>query len=158
MKSFLLNKATNTPIVRWSLVPNNCFFEGAIPEGYALAVAPSENYIVLDVDKKNGKNGFASIPIHISGLLEHTFYYYTKSGGAHYWIKYTGDKVLLNTSTKYGLDLRIGAKPGNSGGYVKYPHNVDIRQCIQLIKESSSELNVWLESLFCGVNHEKYGK
>jgi len=36
-------------------------------------------------------------------------------------------------------------------GYVKYPHNVDIRQCIPLINKSSMELNVWLESLFQGV-------
>lgn len=154
MKSFLLNKATNTPTVKWSLVPNNTFFEGDVPEGYALAVAPSENYIVLDVDNKNGKNGFSNIPSKIQIELSHTFGYSTKSGGAHFWLKYTGDKVLLNTSTKYGLDLRIGAKKGNSGGYVKWHHTEDIRQCIHLIKETSLELNQWLESLFCGVNNK----
>lgn len=152
MKSFLLKN--NTPIVKWSLVPNNTFFEGAIPEGYSLAVAPSENYIILDVDNKNGKNGFNNIPIHIKALLDNSFHYYTKSGGAHYWLKYTGDKVLMNTSTKYGLDLRIGAKKGNAGGYVKYHHNVDIRECIHLINETSIELNQWLESLFCGINNK----
>lgn len=151
MKSFLLKD--NKPILKWSLVPNNCFFEGAIPEGYALAVAPSENYIVLDVDEKNGKSGHSNIPLVIFDELLGSFNYRTKSGGAHYWIKYTGNKVLMNTSTKYGLDLRIGAKPGNAGGYVKWHHNVDIRQCIHLINETSSELNTWLEELFCGVKH-----
>lgn len=152
MKSFLLNK-DNKPIVKWSLVPNNIFFEGTIPDGYYLAVAPSENIVILDVDNKNGKNGFNHIPLNIYLELTETFNYKTKSGGGHYWIKYTGSQQLMNTSTKYGLDLRIGSKVGNAGGYVKYHHNVDIRKCTYLINQSSSDLNTWLESLFLGVNH-----
>ena len=151
MKSFLLKD--NKPILKWSMVPNNTFFEGVIPEGYALAVAPSENYIVLDVDNKNGKNGFLNIPNKQFLELDKTFNYYTKSGGKHYFLKYTGNKTLLNTSTKLALDLRIGSKPGNAGGYVRYYHHTDIRQCIHLINETSSELNTWLEELFCGVKH-----
>lgn len=151
MKSFLLKD--NKPIVKWSMVPNNTFFEGAIPEGYALAVAPSENYIVLDVDNKNGKNGFINIPNKQFLELDKTFNYYTKSGGKHYFLKYTGNKTLLNTSTKLALDLRIGSKPKNAGGYVRYYHHTDIRQCIHLINETSIDLNLWLESLFCGVGH-----
>jgi hypothetical protein len=152
MKSFLLKD--NKPIVKWSMIPDNIFFEGTVPEGYALAVAPSDNYIILDVDEKNGKSGHSHIPIHIFEELLKTFNYHTKSGGSHYWINYTGDKTLLNKATKYGLDLRV-AKGSYAMGYVKYPHNVDIRQCIQLIKESSSELNVWLESLFQGVKVDR---
>jgi len=136
------------------MVPDNTFFEGVIPEGYALAVAPSDNYIVLDVDNKNNKNGFEYISNNIWDELKQSFLYNTKSGGAHIWIDYTGNKVLMNTSTKYGLDLRIGAKGTNAGGYVKYHHNIDIRHCIHLIKTSSLELNTWLESLFCGVNNK----
>ena len=149
MKSFLLKN--NIPILKWSLVPNEVYFEGNVPEGYALAVCPSENIIILDVDVKNGKNGFLNIPDKIFLEIEKTFNYYTKSGGKHYFINYTGNKVLLNTSTKYGLDLRIGAKPGNSGGYVKWNHHTDIRHCIHLINESSNEANQWLEGLFQGV-------
>lgn len=155
MKSFLLNNKTNTPTVKWSMVPQNCFYKGIIPEGYSLAVAPSENIVILDVDNKNGKNGFDHIPMMIMAELNNSFFYSTKSGGAHIWLAYTGDKTLMNTSTKYGLDLRIGAKKGNSGGYVKWHHNVDIRQCIHLINETSLELNLWLESLFMGVKHDK---
>jgi hypothetical protein len=156
MKTFLLKN--NTPIVKWSMVPDNTFFEGTVPEGYALAVAPSENYIVLDVDEKNGKSGHSHIPIHIFGELLKTFNYHTKSGGSHYWLQYTGNKTLLNTSTKFGLDLRIGAKKGNAGGYVKYRHHTDIRQCIHLIKETSSDMNIWLESLFQGVKVDNYDR
>ena len=152
MKSFLLKD--NKPIVKWSMVPNNTFFEGAIPEGYALAVAPSDNYIILDVDVKNDKNGFDFIPSEILIELERSFNYFTKSGGQHYWINYTGDKTLLNKATKYGLDLRV-ARGSYAMGYVKYPHNIDIRQCIHLINESSSELNTWLESLFQGVKVDR---
>jgi hypothetical protein len=141
MKSFLLKN--NTPTIKWSLLPDNIFFEGKIPEGYDLAVAPSGNYIILDVDVKNGKNGFDHIPALMYLELDNTFYYNTKSGGRHYWISYSGNKVLLNRATSLGLDLRVGGK-----GYVKYPHIIDIRYCLGLINESSKEMNEWLEKLF----------
>jgi len=146
MKSFLLKN--NKPIVNWGSIPDNVFYEGVVPEGYALAVCPSDNYIILDVDVKNNKNGYENIPHLIQIELDKSFNYKTKSGGAHYWLQYLGNKTLKNCSTQYGLDLRIGAKNGNAGGYVKYHHNVDIRECISLIKETSVELNKWLEKLF----------
>jgi hypothetical protein len=146
MKSFLLYN--NKPTVKWSLVPENIFYEGNIPDGFDLAVCPSDNIVILDIDVKNGKNGYDHIPQHIILELRNSFYYDTKSGGRHCWIRYTGDKILLNKATELGLDLRVGAKPGNAGGYVKYYHHTDIRQCKHLIKESSPELNLWLEKLF----------
>jgi hypothetical protein len=141
MKSFLLKN--NTPTIKWSLLPENIFFEGKIPEGYDLAVAPSGNDIILDVDVKNGKNGFNHIPYLIRTELDYTFYYNTRSGGRHYWLNYSGDKVLFNRATSLGLDLRIGGK-----GYVKYPHTTDIRCCLELINKSSVKMNEWLEELF----------
>ena len=59
MKSFLLKN--NVPTIKWSMLKDNTFFEGTVPEGYDLAVAPSDNIIILDVDNKNGKNGFLNI-------------------------------------------------------------------------------------------------
>ena len=146
MKSFLLRNGT--PIIRWGSLPDNVFYEGVVPEGFDLAVSPSNNYVIIDVDVKNGKNGFIHMPMKILDELALTFHYPTKSGGEHYFVNYTGDKTLINKSTQFGLDLRIGAKKGNAGGYVKYHHNVDIRQCIPLIKETSENLNKWLEALF----------
>ncbi len=150
MKSFLLRNGT--PIIKWGNLPNNIFYEGVVPEGFDLAVSPSDNYVILDIDVKNGKNGYEHIPHLIQIELDKSFNYKTKSGGAHYWIEYTGNKTLINKSTEFGLDLRIGAKKGNAGGYVKYHHNVDIRQCIPLIKQSSEHLNNWLEKLFSNKN------
>lgn len=147
MKSFLLN-SNNKPIVKWGLIPDETYFEGTIPKEYALAACPSGNIVILDVDVKNGKNGFKHIPEEDLKELNYTFHYNTKSGGAHYWIEYTGNKILANKATKYGLDLRVGATDYSAGGYVKYHHNVDIRECKHLIKKSSKELNEWLESLF----------
>ena len=151
MKSFLLHN--NTPSLRWGMIPPNRFFEGTVPEGYNLAVAPTDNYIVVDVDCKNGKNGFIHI-LETKGLIDElglTYHYSTSSGGEHYWLLYTGDKILKNTSTKYGIDLRIGAKDGNCGGYVKFhpaSQGDDIRNHIHEIKETSQSLNLWLKSLF----------
>lgn len=149
MKSFLLRNGS--PTVKWGSIPSNYYYEGNIPEGYDLAVAPTDNYIIVDVDKKNDKNGFENIPMVISVLLGETYHYNTKSGGAHFWLNYTGDKILKNTSTKYGIDLRISAKDGNCGGYVKYhpaKDNEDIRNHVDEIKKSSIEMNKWLEELF----------
>ena len=151
MRSFLLNIKTNTPTIKWSLLPDNVFFEGDIPEGFCLAVCPTnEKQIILDVDNKNGKCGYNHIPSYIMEELANTFNYKTKSGGGHYFLNYTGNKLLKNCSTSYGLDLRIGANKstGNAGGYVKWHYYKDIRECIHLIKDTSLELNEWLEKLF----------
>lgn len=153
MKSFLLKN--NHPTVKWSMVPDNCFYEGTVPEGFDLAICPSnEKQVILDVDVKNGKDGYSNIPMLIMLELQETFNYKTKSGGAHYFLNYTGNKVLLNTSTKYGLDLRIGANTAtkNAGGYVKYNGNIPVKNIEPLIKSTSTKLNAWLEKLFCGVN------
>lgn len=167
MKSFLLYK--NSPTVKWSFIPDGIFYEGKLPgEDYALAVCPSENIVILDVDEKNGKSGHSHIPKYskfkkfifklfgiqktdILSELKDTYNYKTRSGGSHYWVRYTGNKVLLNRATRFGLDLRVGKnnETGNNGGYVKYPStNKDIRECVHLIKESSIELNKFLENLF----------
>ena len=148
MKSFLLKN--NIPIVKWGLIPDNTFFQGIVPDGYDLAVCPSGSYVILDVDVKDGKNGFNHIPEEDLKELNYSFHYNTKSGGAHYWLDYTGNKVLLNKSTSLGLDLRIGKneKTGNNGGYVKYRYNKDIRECTHLIKKTGKELNEFLEKLF----------
>jgi len=151
MKSFLLSNKNNTPNVKWGLVPPFYYFEGKVPEGYSLAVSPVNNYIVVDVDCKNGKNGYENIPMVILAELEETYNYKTSSGGGHYWLEYTGNKILKNTSTKYGIDLRIGAKNGNAGGYVKYApakQGDDIRNHIQEINKTSEAMNIWLEKLF----------
>jgi hypothetical protein len=153
MKSFLLSNITNTPNCKWGLIPPHFYFEGKIPKGYDLAVSPTDNYIVVDVDKKNGKNGFTYIDKDLPIFKEmcETYHYYTASGGGHFWFLYTGNKILKNCSTKYGIDLRIGAKNGNCGGYVKFhpaSKGDDIRNHIHEIKETSSVLNVWLEELF----------
>lgn len=149
MKTFLLNNES-MPVIKWSHVPENHFFEGPIPENYHLAVAPTWGTVILDVDFKKGKNGYKHIPENIKKELDNTFNYKTKSGGAHYFIEYTGKKTLMNRATTIGLDLRIGKHPetGLNGGYVKWNYHKDVRECISLIKKSSVSLNSWLEKLF----------
>lgn len=146
MRTFLLKN--NIPVIKWGGLPDNTFFEGEIPDGYNLAISPSGNTIIIDVDVKGNKNGFENIPHLIQMELDKTFNYKTKSGGAHYYINYSGSQLLMNRATKHGIDLRIGAKDNNAGGYAKYYHNKDIRECIDLIKNSSEHMNKWIEKLF----------
>lgn len=158
MKSFLLYK--NTPTIKFSMLPDGVFFEGELPgEDYKLAVCPTdEKMIVVDIDCKEGKsNGYDNIPSNIFKELIQSYNYKTKSGGMHVFLHYTGNEVLLNTTSKLSIDLRIGKNKitGNNGGYVRWNGGVDPRTIEHLIKETSIELNEWLESLFCGVLNNK---
>lgn len=140
MKTFLLKG--KQPIIKWGMLPDETYFEGIIPEGYNLAVNPSGNYIVIDVDNHGDISGFDSIPMSFQVELDNTFNYPTKNLGRHYWFKYTGDKPLANKTSGLGIDLRT-----NKGYVVYYPKN-DIRQQLHLVKETSKQLNKWLEKLF----------
>lgn len=145
MKSFLVRG--KRPIILWSVLPDNCFFEGNIPEGYKLAVCPSEGMIVIDIDKHGKKNGFTNIPPSLMFELKSTLNYPTKNNGRHFWFKYTGDKPLANKTSNLGIDLRT-----HKGYVVYYPDN-DIRDNLHLIKESSNQLNVWLKKLFSYIDN-----
>lgn len=147
MKSFLcINKKPN---IRWTNLPDNTYYEGPIPEGYTLAVSPSEGYIVVDVDRHGDKNGFDYIPKELEPELYNTLHYPTKNNGMHFWFKYTGNVKLLNKHSIYGIDLRIGQK-----GYVIWYSGDDFRKYIPKIKESSEDMNKWLQELF-GVKTKK---
>lgn len=145
MKSFL-SKA-KVPIIKFGMLPDNTFFSGDVPFGFNLCVCPGK-YIVLDVDVNDIKNGFDNIPKKILEELSQTFNYQTKRKGRHYWIFYTGNQTLANKTSGLNIDLRVGEKQGNAGGYVVWYPKEDVRDCLHLIKESSEELNKWLESLF----------
>jgi len=140
MKSFLLKE--KTPIVKWSLVPDNIFFEGKVPDGYQLAICPSENYIILDIDRHGEIDGFDNIPFCIEVELEKTLNYSTKNNGKHYWLKYTGDKFLRNKASGLGFDLRTNR------GYVVWYLEGDVRSHLYEIKETSNKLNEFLELHF----------
>jgi len=155
MKSFLISSKTNKPIISWGMLPDNIFYEGKIPEGYDLVINPHQPYIIVDVDRHEDKDGFKHLPLDILEEFTKTFNYATKRNGMHVWLYYTGNKTLINKASGLGIDLRIGWKKINktewvNGGYVKWhPRDtIDIRNCLHLIKETSPELNKWLETWF----------
>lgn len=140
MKSFLLKN--KKPICKWGLIPDNTFFEGELPETYSLAVCPSEGYIVLDIDRHGDVDGFKNVPVELVTELAETFNYPTKNNGRHYWFKYSGKEILANKASGIGIDLRT------EKGYVVYYPKDDIRGQMHLVKETSTQLNNWLEKLF----------
>jgi len=147
MKSFLLDNKTNKPIISWGMLPNNIHFIGDLPEGYSLAVCPGK-YIVLDIDNKPGKvKGIDNIPHHLYDELFKIHFNYPSKSGFHVWIDYSGDKILKNTTSKIGCDLRVYYK-----GYVKWYLKERPTECEHLIKPSSLELNKFLEELFATIN------
>jgi len=147
MKSFLVKN--KVPVIRWTNLENNVFFEGEIPAGFDLAVAPSGNYIIIDIDRHGKIDGFDSIPKELEGELNRTFNYTTKNNGVHCWLKYTGTDSLANKTSGLGIDLRC-AHPvtGKSLGYVVYYPKDDFRIHLDEINETSKEMNEWIESLF----------
>jgi hypothetical protein len=156
MKSFLLNNTTKQPIIRWGQLPDNVFFEGIIPDGFSLAVAPSQPYIIIDVDRHGNKDGFKHLSTHILDELNLTFNYPTKNNGIHYWLYYTGNKIIPNKASGIGIDVRVGRKTFDdgtwrSGGYVKWHprDSMDIRNEIYRINKTSDIMNKWIEDLFC---------
>lgn len=151
MRTFLSRK--KKPICNWGSLSQNSYFEGVVPEGYQLCINPSTGYIVIDIDfdAEKGKNGYNNIPTDLYSEMLNSYNYGTPRGGLHVWLKYSGNKTLINSTSELNIDLRIGPKDGNNGGYVVYyPANngKDIRNHINEIKETSIKLNNWLESLF----------
>lgn len=157
MKSFLLRNGK--PLIKWGLLPDNTLYNGKIPEGYDLAVNPHQPYIIVDVDRHGKKDGFLNIPKHLKSELDSTLHYPTKNNGMHYWFYYTGNRTLANKASNLGIDLRTGNKKftkteWTNGGYVKWhPRNtMNIVDVLYKAKQSSLELNSWLEEIF---SHKK---
>jgi len=140
MKSFLVRG--KRPIIKWGMLPDGIFYEGEVPEGFKLAVCPTKGFVIVDVDKHGDKNGFKNLPNEIKKELKKSLTYQTKNGGRHYWIKYTGKEYLGNKASSLGIDLRT-----HKGYVVWYPKR-DVRDSIKEVKDSSPELNIWLESIF----------
>ena len=142
MRSFLVKG--KEPICKWGMLPQNTYFEGKVPESYQLAISPSGNYIVIDVDvnEEKNKNGFNNIPQELLEELYSTLHYKTKRNGRHFWFKYTGNKPLGNKTSGLDIDLRTNK------GYVVWYREDDIRDCVHLIKDTSNNLNSWVEKLF----------
>ena len=84
MKSFLVRG--KKPLIKWGSLPDETYFEGVTPEGFSLAISPSEGYVVIDVDKHGDKNGFDNIPWEIQKELSYTLSYMTKNDGQHFWV------------------------------------------------------------------------
>lgn len=147
MKTFLCKH--KKPVAEWGMLPNGTYFKGDVPNGYELAISPSTNIIILDIDCKNGKNGLINLPFDIFNQLV-TFGYRTPSGGYHIWLKYTGDKVLYNRSTDLGIDLRVGSNDNSNGGYVIwYPRDkISPFDINDFIFDTNEDINEWLELLF----------
>lgn len=141
MKTFL--SKDKKPLCKWGSLPSNTYFEGSIPNGYKLCVNPHFPYCIIDIDNKGEyMNGFKNIPEDLKKELDTHFNYNTPSGGKHIWISYSGNKHLMNKTSNLFIDFRTDK------GYVCWYHNVDIRECTHLIKDSSEHLNKWLEKLF----------
>jgi hypothetical protein len=143
MKTFL--SKNKKPICKWGSIPNEVYYEGKIPSDYNLCVNPHYPYCIIDIDNRPNKNGFDNIPKNLLLELENHYNYNTPSGGKHIWIRYSGNKILMNTTSNLGIDLRT-----NKGYVCYYPANQgdDIRNHLNEIKETSLKMNKWLEELF----------
>lgn len=82
-------------------------------EGFAVVTGRLSGIVILDVDCKNGKNGFDSLQ---GKQLPPTPTVRTPSGGTHYYYKYPGKKVVTKQNILPGVDIR------GDGGYALIPN------------------------------------
>ncbi len=104
--------------------------------GIGLACGKISGVTVLDVDVKNGSNGFETLKN--AGIeLPNTPITITPTGGRHYFFKYT-DKLKNMVSIlgeKSGLDIR------NDGGYVILPPSIGEKNVAYTTLEDQSLWN-----------------
>ena len=84
----------------------------------AAASGPVSGLLVLDVDSKNGKDGFASLSAleQEHGPLPTTWRDSTPSGGGHFYFRHPADRAPRNrTCFRPGLDLKA------AGGLITLP-------------------------------------
>lgn len=148
MRSFLLKKSQ--PVCKWGMIDEGIMYKGDIPEEFDLAVAPSPGYIIIDIDNKDSKCGYDSVPKHLIKELDTTFNYKTANNGSHHWFLYSGNKLLLNKTSGLGIDLRVGPTSDSNGGYVKWhPREDELpKTAEEKALKTSKEMNKWLEKLF----------
>jgi hypothetical protein len=140
VKSFLVKPSGGT-VGYWSQLPDGTFFEGEAPDGLKIGVSPSIGMVVIDIDVKNGKNGWNTIPKDIIFLLNQHFNYTTKSGGRHVWLK--TKENLVNRATPEGVDLRVGGK-----GWCVWYSPVQPKDAEILITQAEPALEEWLKLKF----------
>ena len=141
MKSFLVKN--KRPICKWTLVPDGIMFKYKAPEGYDIAITPGLGNIVIDVDRHGDLNGFDEIPKRLADELDQTLNYKTRNNGKHFWFRYTGNKTLACKPSGIGVDLRI-----DNRGYVVWYNDKPIEDCLHKMKDTSEDMNKWIESLF----------
>jgi RecA-family ATPase len=88
---------------------------------FGVPTGPKNNLLVLDVDVKNGENGFETLK-QLGIVLPHTLTQTTPSGGLHYIFKYPNDGRDYFNKQKFepGLDVR-----GDGGWIGWYGVNTD---------------------------------
>lgn len=96
------SEATDNPeiIRQWQA------FYGNQIVGWALPTGRTNNIIALDVDVKNGINGFQSLANLGVTQIPNTAYQYTPSGGAHLFFRYDPRYSTNTVNTDLKLDTR----------------------------------------------------
>ena len=77
------------------------------PAQYNVGVLAND-MVVVDVDRKNGKNGY--LPYAEAGGHENTFVVYSPSGGAHYYFRYADSR---NRTGLFGRESGVDIKSHN---------------------------------------------
>lgn len=113
------------PSGKWGLYQKECaspdkmasWVEGR-KEGFGLATGITSNIVVLDIDVKNGKNGWASLK---GKEIPETVTVTTRSGGTHFYFRYPVniDFKFGNATDMYGKDSGVDIR--GEGGFAVMP-------------------------------------
>jgi hypothetical protein len=108
--------------------------------GIALITGKINNIVVLDVDVKNGKNGFKYIGDKMTNIV--TPCSKTPSGGIHYFFKYPQGENIGNVTDLYGENSGVDIRA--EGGFVVIPHTEGYQWIIHFDSVPLAPLPEWL--------------
>lgn len=111
-----------TPLIPWRTESSNDpnvikqwqeFFKDKI-KGWGLPTGKVNGIWALDIDNKDGLNGYDSLKQLGVNELPHTAYQYTPSGGLHLFFK--ADNQSINYPTSVNVDLKLDTR--GDGGFI----------------------------------------
>src|SRR5271165_5267768 len=106
-QAFAVVDGTKRPAVKWS-DPSTCRPSETFQTRYGLPTGPRNGIFVVDLDRKNGVDGLASLVDYANGQeLPDTYTVRTPSGGLHLYFKWNDAHPVGNpVALLPGLDVR----------------------------------------------------
>ena len=120
-------RGNKTPLVSWKEQATKSIekikhWDQKFPRAMiGLPTGQRSGIVVLDIDNKNGENGFDHLRQEALEIPSNALRVNTPSGGAHFYFKLDPDEIIRNSVKKIGPGIDIRGE----GGYVIAPPSIN---------------------------------